>query len=229
MYNCIYNEVSGEANGTHSSTLAGKMPWTEEPGGLQSMGLQRVGHDWLSTHAQGHVTHLKKFMSIYWFAPGLSLPLGRCMHAAMNIRSYVQVLHPPAFRSSGFSPRSEAVRFHAVLCVTFRWTTELSSGAAVQFYVPTSNVAVSNWSVSLPTVATFWFSVFLTIIILMQMKLRLPVILIYISLVSNEDMCLCTFKKKWTSCVFNFFKIKISYISQIEIYLSVHVSIHTTQ
>ena len=30
---------------THSSILAWRMPWTEEPGGLQSMGLQRVGHD----------------------------------------------------------------------------------------------------------------------------------------------------------------------------------------
>ena len=31
---------------THSSTLAWRIPWTEEPGGLQSMGSQRVGHDW---------------------------------------------------------------------------------------------------------------------------------------------------------------------------------------
>ena len=31
---------------THSSTLAWKIPWMEEPGRLQSMGLQRVGHDW---------------------------------------------------------------------------------------------------------------------------------------------------------------------------------------
>ena len=30
---------------THSSTLAWKIPWMEEPGGLQSMGLQKVGHD----------------------------------------------------------------------------------------------------------------------------------------------------------------------------------------
>ena len=29
----------------HSSTLAWKIPWTEEPGGLQSMGLHTVGHD----------------------------------------------------------------------------------------------------------------------------------------------------------------------------------------
>ena len=30
---------------THSSILAWRIPWTEDPGGLQSMGLQRVGHD----------------------------------------------------------------------------------------------------------------------------------------------------------------------------------------
>ena len=30
---------------THSSILAWEIPWTEEPGGLQSMGSQRVGHD----------------------------------------------------------------------------------------------------------------------------------------------------------------------------------------
>ena len=31
---------------THSSTLARRIPWTEELGGLQSIGSQRVGHDW---------------------------------------------------------------------------------------------------------------------------------------------------------------------------------------
>ena len=30
---------------THSSILSWRIPWTEEPGGLQSMGSQRVGHD----------------------------------------------------------------------------------------------------------------------------------------------------------------------------------------
>ena len=33
------------AMATHSSTLAWKVPWTEEPGRLQSMGSQRVGHN----------------------------------------------------------------------------------------------------------------------------------------------------------------------------------------
>ena len=35
---------------TRSSILAWRIPWTEEPGGLQSMGPQRAGHDWAHTH-----------------------------------------------------------------------------------------------------------------------------------------------------------------------------------
>ena len=35
----------------HSSTIAWKIPWTEEPGRLQSMGSQRVGHDWATSLA----------------------------------------------------------------------------------------------------------------------------------------------------------------------------------
>ena len=34
-----------EGMATHSSTLAWRTPWTEEPGGLQSMELQRIGHE----------------------------------------------------------------------------------------------------------------------------------------------------------------------------------------
>ena len=41
---------------THSSTLAWKISWMGEPGGLQSMGLQRVGHDWATSL---HFTFLK--------------------------------------------------------------------------------------------------------------------------------------------------------------------------
>ena len=36
----------GEGNAVHSSILAWRIPWTEKPCGLQSMGLQRVGDDW---------------------------------------------------------------------------------------------------------------------------------------------------------------------------------------
>ena len=38
----------------HSGILVWKIPWAEEPVGLQSMGSQRVGHDWTRTHADTH-------------------------------------------------------------------------------------------------------------------------------------------------------------------------------
>ena len=37
---------------THSSILAWKIPWMEEPRRLQSMGLQRLGHDWATSLVQ---------------------------------------------------------------------------------------------------------------------------------------------------------------------------------
>ena len=45
----------------HSSILAWRIPWTEEPGGLQSMGSQRVRHDWLM-----HTTAKKNTICLYW-------------------------------------------------------------------------------------------------------------------------------------------------------------------
>ena len=40
-----WEDLLEKAMATHSSTLAWKIPWTEEPGRLQSMGLLGVGHD----------------------------------------------------------------------------------------------------------------------------------------------------------------------------------------
>ena len=42
---------------THTSVLAWKIPWTEEPGGLQSIGSQRVGRDW---SALAHIGNIKQ-------------------------------------------------------------------------------------------------------------------------------------------------------------------------
>ena len=43
---------------THSSILTWRIPWTEEPGWLQSIGSQRVGHHWATKHTHTH-THLQ--------------------------------------------------------------------------------------------------------------------------------------------------------------------------
>ena len=51
-----------KAMATHSSTLAWKIPWMEESGGLQSMGSLRVGHDW--------ATSLSLFTFMHWKGNG---------------------------------------------------------------------------------------------------------------------------------------------------------------
>ena len=56
---CVPNPCASEkAVAPHSSTLAWKIPWTEEPDRLQSMGSQRVGHDW--------ATSLSLFTFMHW-------------------------------------------------------------------------------------------------------------------------------------------------------------------
>ena len=62
----------------HSSTLAWKIPWMEEPGGLQSMGSLRVGHDFTFTF---HFHALEKEMATHssvlaWRIPGTGEPGG---------------------------------------------------------------------------------------------------------------------------------------------------------
>ena len=69
----LSNRYLEKAMAPHSSTLAWKIPWTEEPGRLQSMGLLSVGHDW--------ATSLSLFTFMHWrrkwqptpvFSPGES-------------------------------------------------------------------------------------------------------------------------------------------------------------
>ena len=42
---CYFRYISEKAMAPHSSTLAWRIPWTEEPGRLQFMGSLKVGHD----------------------------------------------------------------------------------------------------------------------------------------------------------------------------------------
>ena len=54
----------GMGMAAHSTILVWRIPWTEEPGGLQSMGSQRVRHDWV-IH-----THWLKELSIFLVTQG---------------------------------------------------------------------------------------------------------------------------------------------------------------
>ena len=64
----------------HSSTLAWKIPWMEEPGGLQSMGSLRVGHD-RATSFTFHFHALEREMATHssvlaWRIPGMGSLVG---------------------------------------------------------------------------------------------------------------------------------------------------------
>ena len=63
----IYDLISEKAMAPHSSTLAWKIPWMEEPGRLQSMGSLRVGYDW--------ATSLSLFTFMHWRRKWLPTPV----------------------------------------------------------------------------------------------------------------------------------------------------------
>ena len=65
----------------YSSTLAWKIPWMEEPGGLQSMGSQRVGHDSATSLSFFTFKHWRRIMATHssvlaWRIPGTGEPGG---------------------------------------------------------------------------------------------------------------------------------------------------------
>ena len=88
----------------HSSTLAWKIPWMEEPGGLQSMGLLRVRHDW--------TTSLSLFTFMHWrrkwqptpvFLPGESQGRGAWWAAVCGVIQSRTRLKRLSRSNSGFT------------------------------------------------------------------------------------------------------------------------------
>ena len=70
---CSYTQKLEKAMATHSSTLAWRIPWMEEPGRLQSMGSLRVGHDWATSLSLFTFMHWRrKWQPTLVFLPGES-------------------------------------------------------------------------------------------------------------------------------------------------------------
>ena len=107
-----------EEMATYSSILAWKIPWTEEPGGLQSMGSQRVGHECIYT-----VTTNTSLTSLCWAGGETGLdgpaqpPLPKfCLHRGRKsgCRMYLESLRSPLLSYSlqtGKSPTSTAFSY----------------------------------------------------------------------------------------------------------------------
>ena len=56
-----------KGRGTHSSILVWRVPWTEEPGRLQSMGLKRVGHDWVTNPLSINLAFIEGLLYATWY------------------------------------------------------------------------------------------------------------------------------------------------------------------
>ena len=78
---------------THSSILAWRIPWREEPGRLQSMGSQRVGHDWETSLHFTDTCTIQKHVWLLFFSIFMILPLFQiCCSCQWYQSSRLQIL-----------------------------------------------------------------------------------------------------------------------------------------
>ena len=96
-----------EGMATHSSILVWKIPWTEEPGGLRSRGLQRVRHDLAHMHCE-RSTHCKTTPETQDASPGL------------DITDETTKTHPQS-ASHCFSLRETLSHLSASVCSSAEW------------------------------------------------------------------------------------------------------------
>ena len=126
-----------EGMATHSSVLAWRIPWTEEPGGLQSMESQSLRHDWVTnthTHAPGYPYILMEkessiFLSLYWsssphptWQPNLWFLYFSASTCCLRVCSAVRP--PPWSRtrpSEHFAPKQGIWEMTQFLSRNFKW------------------------------------------------------------------------------------------------------------
>ena len=121
----------------HSSTPAWKIPWTEEPGGLQSMGSLRVGHNW--------VTPLSLFTFMHWrrkwhptavFLPGESQGRGTWWAAVYGVAQSWTRLKRRSSSSSLFTVIKILDHFMAIISVWIFWKYPVSPSHFLTFFSP---------------------------------------------------------------------------------------------
>ena len=94
-----------KAMAPHSSTLAWKIPWAEEPGGLQSMGSLRVGHDWVTSFQ----------FSLSCIGEGNGNPLQCCcLENPRDGRAWWAAIHGVAQSRTRLKRLSSSSRFHTM-------------------------------------------------------------------------------------------------------------------
>ena len=120
---------------THSNILAWEIPWTEEPGRLQSMGSRRVGHDWVTEHNLCICMHTHYTFFIHLSIHGHS----GCLHVlTMNIGVHLSFLIS-AFVFFGSIPKCGVTGLYGSSVFNFLKDLHTVFLVAIPVYVPTSS------------------------------------------------------------------------------------------
>ena len=109
---------------THSSALAWRIPWTEEPGGLQSTGSQRVGHNWatsLSLYFQD-IKSEGKVIILMWLNVSLYWALCVCIKKMVSYSGFIKIFPYIVFRDFSHFPFILVFKPSGIdSCVWNRW------------------------------------------------------------------------------------------------------------
>ena len=125
-------DPSEEEMATHSSILAWRIPWTEEPGGLQSVRSQWVGHDWVTNTLRG-----------FWgpFLTSLFKVKNRCVplyatKSLLWISSSARVSgeRTPPPRSPAALQNTSPTPARLSFCLSSRWAAPLPSDSPPEVY-----------------------------------------------------------------------------------------------
>ena len=105
----------------HSSILVWKTPWTEESSGLQSMGSQRVRHDWPSEHRNMNLSSVQSLSHVWFFVIPItsSQSLLKLMSIKLLMPSNIFILCHPFLLLSSIFPSIRVFSNESVLRI--RW------------------------------------------------------------------------------------------------------------
>ena len=125
----IGSSLSLRAMAPHSSTLAWKIPWTEEPGRLQSMGSRRVRHDWATSLSLFTFMHWRrKWQPTPGFLPGESQGQQSLMGCRLRSRT-----------ESDTTEATQQQLQHHSRCTKVAWEKPAEPGSELQHAVTQSS------------------------------------------------------------------------------------------
>ena len=145
----------------HSSTLAWKIPWMEEPGRLQSMGSRRVGQDWATSLSLFTFMHWRrKWQSIPVFLPGESQGRGAwwaALYGVAQSRIWLKCLSSSSRSRKGREKNYSGLASGCPRGLWYSWKLEVN-GQELYFQYYQKNKGVYCWNL------VIWIYLYLRIV-----------------------------------------------------------------